>query len=108
LIHIEGKRLVMPKLWIPVIRRALFEINVALWSGLIAALCVFGLFIAPNIKDYQAAYEAERAAEASSENDLYCRRWHFVPGTDAYRSCLDDLHALRKSIENKLAAEYAF
>ena len=98
----------MPGLWILIIRRACFEINVALWSALIAALCIFGLFIAPNIRNYQAAYEAESAVERSSENDLYCRRWHFAPGTEAYRSCLDDLHALRKSIENRLAAEYAF
>ena len=98
----------MIELWMLIIRRAHFEINVALWSGLTAALCIFGLFIAPNIRNYQAAYEAEKATEISFENDQYCRRWHFAPGTDAYRSCLDDLHALRKSIENRLEAENAF
>jgi hypothetical protein len=89
-------------------RRLHFEINLALWSGLIAFLIVFGLFVAPNVRAYQAAYQASKASEQSSQNDMYCRRWNFVPGTEAYRSCLDDLYALRMSIENKLATENDF
>jgi hypothetical protein len=84
------------------------EINLALWSGLIAALIMFGLFVAPNMKALQADWQAARAAELSSENDSYCRRWRFVPGTHDYRSCLDDLHALRSSIEKRFAAENDF
>lgn len=98
----------MPEKWMQLIRRLHFEINLALWSGLIAFLVVFGLFVAPKIKASQAAWQAARAAELSSENDMYCRRWHFVPGTAAYRSCLDDLHALRSSIENRLTVESDF
>jgi hypothetical protein len=95
----------MPEKWMPLIRRMHFEINLALWSGLVAFLIMFGLFVSPNIRAYQAAYQAVRASELSSENDMYCRRWNFLPGTTAYRSCLDDLHALRKSIDNRAAAD---
>ncbi len=102
------KALVMLEKWMPLIRRMRFETNLMLWSGLIGFLIVFGLFVAPNIMAYQAAYEAVRTSELSSENDIYCRRWNFVPGTSAYRSCLDDLHTLRKSIENRAAAENDF
>jgi hypothetical protein len=91
--------------WMPLIRRLHFEINLALWSGLVASLIMFGVFVAPNIRAYQVAYEAVRASELSSENDMYCRRWNFIPGSNAYRSCLDDLHALRKSIEKRAAAD---
>jgi hypothetical protein len=89
----------------PIIRRLHFEINLALWSGLIAILMMFSLFVAPNIRATQAAYEAARASQASSENDMYCRRWNFTPGTVPYRSCLDDLLTLRASIEKRLAEE---
>ncbi len=98
----------MPEKWMLLVRRLQFETNLLLWSGLIAFLVTFGLFLGPNIRAYQAAFEAVRASELSSENDMYCRRWNFVPGTNAYRSCLDDLHTLRKSIENRAAAENDF
>jgi hypothetical protein len=92
----------------PVIRTLHFEANLALWSGLIAFLIMFGFFVAPNIRAYQAAAEAEKRSELSAENDMYCRRWNFVPGTAAYRACLDDLQALRTSIERRLAFENNF
>jgi hypothetical protein len=92
----------------PLIRHLHFEINLALWSGLVAFLIMFTVFVAPNLRAYQAAYEAVRASEISSENDMYCRRWNFIAGTNAYRSCLDDLHTLRKSIENEAATENVF
>jgi hypothetical protein len=103
------KGLAMSEKWMPLlVRRLHFEINLLLWSGLIAFLIIFGLFMAPNIRAYQAAYEAVRASELSAENDVYCRRWNFVRGTNPYRSCLDDLHSLRKSIEKRAAAENDF
>jgi hypothetical protein len=98
----------MPEKWMLLVRRLQSETNLLLWSGLIAFLIIFGLFLGPNIRAYQAAFEAVRASELSSENDMYCRRWNFVPGTNAYRSCLDDLYTLRKSIENRAAAENDF
>jgi hypothetical protein len=103
-----GKRLAMSKNWMPLIRRLHFEIHLAFCSGMVALLIMFALFVAPNIRAYQAAYEAVRASELSSENDMYCRRWNFIAGTNAYRSCLDDLHTLRKSIENRAADENDF
>ena len=98
----------MSEKWMPVVQRLHFETNVALWSGLIAFLIVFGLFVVPDITKYQAAYQAAKASQVSSENDAYCRRWNFVRGTGAYRSCLDDLQTLRNSIEKKLVADTDF
>jgi hypothetical protein len=66
------------------------------------------LFVAPNIRAYQAAWQAARASEISSENDLFCRHWNFVPGSMAYRSCLEDLQTLRESIARRLAEERDF
>jgi hypothetical protein len=98
----------MPDNLMPLIRRLHFEINLALWSGLIAFLIMFGLFVAPNMRASQAAWQAAHEVESSSENDVYCRRWNFVPGTAAYRSCLDDLHALRDTMAKRLIAENDF
>src|SRR5512142_2799172 len=98
----------MSEKWMLLVRHLHFETNLLLWSGLIAFLVIFGLFLEPNIRAYQAAFEAVRSSELSSENDMYCRRWNFVRGTNAYRSCLDDLHSLRKSIEKRAAAENDF
>jgi hypothetical protein len=98
----------MAKQWMPIIQRLHFQINLMLWSGLVAFLIVFGLFFAPNIRANQAAWQITRAAEISSENDVYCRRWNFTPSTDEYRSCLDDLHGLRNSIEKRSAEDMDF
>jgi hypothetical protein len=91
--------------WMPVIQRLHLEMNLMLWSGLVAFLILFGLFVAPHMRANQAAWQAARASEISSENDLYCRRWNFTPGTDKYQSCLDDLHGLRKSIEKRFVED---
>jgi hypothetical protein len=92
----------------PIIQRLHFEVNLLIWSGVVSFLIVFGLFVALNIRANQAAWQAARAAEVSSENDVYCRHWNFNPGTDEYRSCLDDLHGLRKSIEKRFVEDNEF
>jgi hypothetical protein len=98
----------MLKQWMPPIGRVYDQINTALWGGLIAFLLFFAVVVLPHVKKDQAAYEAGVAAEISAENDSYCRRFRFVPATDAYRSCLDDLQRLRMSIEKRVAADYEF
>lgn len=98
----------MPLNWMPLMRRMHHEINTALWACLIAALVFFTVFTFPHIKERQAAYEANVAAEISAENDAYCRRFNLVPVTDAYRSCLDDLQRLRMSIAKRIAADFDF
>jgi hypothetical protein len=91
--------------WISLARRLYDEAHIALWAGLVAFLIMFGLFVAPNLRATQAAWQAHKDAELSAENDMLCRRWNFVPGTNAYRSCLDDLQMLRASIDKRRADE---
>lgn len=90
----------------PLLQRLHTELNKALWAGLTAALIFFGAVTLPHIKENQAAYRLAEETEISAGNDLYCRRWNFVPGTQAYRACLDDLTTLRASIA-RTAAEQA-
>ena len=77
-------------------------------GGPIAFFLFFTVVVFPYVKKNQAAYEAGVAAEISAENNSYCRRFRFVPATDAYRSCLDDLLRLRISVEKRVAADYEF
>jgi hypothetical protein len=93
---------------LPVIQRVHTDVNKALWTSLTAVLIFFAFFTLPRIEQNQAAYRTAKAAEISAENDVYCRRWKFVPGTDAYRSCLDDLQTLRASTEKRFNEEYDF
>jgi hypothetical protein len=98
----------MTEQWMPAIRRVYDHINTALWGGLIAFLLFFVVAILPYVKEGRAAYEAKLAADTSAENDSYCRRFHLIPATDAYRSCLDDLQRLRISVEKRVAADFEF
>src|SRR3569832_302206 len=84
------------------------EINKALWASLTAFVIFFAVFVLPGIRQHQAAYQAALSSEISAEEDYYCRRFTFVPGTSAYRSCLDDLQSLRTSAEKRFAAEFDF
>jgi len=98
----------MAEQWMPLIRRVYEEINTALWGGLVAFLLYFVVAVLPYMEESQAAYQARLAAETSNENDTYCRRFHLVPATDAYRSCLDDLQRLRISVEQRVSADFEF
>ena len=93
---------------LPIIQRVHTDVNKALWTGLITVLIFFAVFTLPHIEQNQAAHRAAEAAEILTENDAYCRHWNFVPGTNAYRSCLDDVQTLRASIEKRLNEEYEF
>jgi hypothetical protein len=93
---------------IPLLRRIYADINAALWSALAAGIFLFAVVTLPHIKENAAAYRMAQDADVSAENDLYCRRWKFIVGTAAYRSCLDDLNALRASIEKRLAEQDEF
>ena len=90
------------------IQRVYEHINTALWGGLVAALLFFAVVVLPHVQKGRAAYEAQVKAQVSAENDTYCRRFQFVPGTQGYRSCLDDLQSLRKSVEKRIAADFEF
>ena len=94
--------------WIKLIGRVYDEINIALWAGLLSFLLFFSIVLLPQLKEGRSAYEARLAGEISSESDFYCRRFMFAPGTNAYRSCLDDLGRLRTSVEKRIAADLAF
>ena len=91
---------------LPFVQRVHAEINTALVAGSAAVLVFFVVFTLPYIHQNQAAYRAAEATEISAENDAYCRRWNFMPGTDVYRSCLDDLQTLRGSIEKRVLEDY--
>jgi hypothetical protein len=93
---------------LPVIERLHTEVNTALWAGLTAFLIFFSVVTLPRIEQNQAAYRVAQATEISAENDSYCRHWKFLPGTDVYRSCLDDLQTLRNSIEKRVLEDYEF
>ncbi|MGN6590467.1 MAG: hypothetical protein ACTHKE_09270 [Sphingomicrobium sp.] len=92
------------KAWV---QRAYDQVHAALWAGLVALILLYPIVL-PQMRERWAAYEAQVAAETSAENDSYCRRFQFIPATNAYRSCLDDLQRLRASIEKRLAADYDF
>jgi len=89
-------------------RRVQVETSRALWAALTATLIFFTVFTLPHIRENQTAYRIAHEAEISAENDAYCRRWNFAPGTDVYRSCLNDVIALRASIKKTLADELDF
>ena len=97
----------MTKTSVPLIQRLYDEVHRALWAGLVAIFLCFPIML-PRLQESRAAYEAQVATEISAENDFYCRRFQFIPGTEAYRSCLDDLGILRASAEKRLAADYEF
>jgi len=97
----QGKKMTL-------LRSLYWEINKALWASLTAFVIFFAVLVLPNIRQHQAAYRAALSSEISAEADYYCRRFTFVPGTSAYRSCLDDLQSLRASTEKRIAAEVDF
>ena len=84
----------------------------SLYREINASLTAFGIFFAvtvlPGIRQHQAAYQAALSSKISAEADYYCRRFTFVPGTSAYRSCLDDLQSLRASAQKRLVPELDF
>jgi hypothetical protein len=84
------------------------QTNRALWGALTAFLIFFGVAVLPHIRENQAAYRVAQDADISAESDAYCRRWKFVPSTNDYRSCLEDVAALRASIQTRIANEFAF
>jgi hypothetical protein len=84
------------------------EINRALWASLTAFLIFFVAFVLPGLRAHQADYQAALSSEISADADYYCRRFSFLPGTIAYRSCLDDLQSLRASVQKRLNADYDF
>jgi hypothetical protein len=90
------------------LRSVYCEINKILWASLTAFVIFFAVVVLPGMRQHQAAYQAALSSEISAEADYYCRRFTFVPGTGAYRSCLDDLHSLRVSAQKRLAAEFDF
>ena len=93
---------------ITLLRSLYWEINKALWASLTAFVIFFAVLVLPGIREHQAAYQAALSSKLSAEADYYCRRFTFVPGTLAYRSCLDDLQSLRASAEKRFAAEFDF
>ena len=93
---------------ITLLRSLYWEINMALWASLTAFVIFFAVAVLPGIREHQAAYQAALSSEISAEADYYCRRFTFVPGTLAYRSCLDDLQSLRASAQKRLAAQLDF
>ena len=97
----QGKKMTL-------LRGLYWEINTALWAGLTAFVIFFAVLVLPGIRQHQAAYQAALSSKISAEADYYCRRFTFVPGTSAYRSCLDDLQSLRASAERRIAAEFDF
>jgi len=75
---------------------------------LTAFVIFFAVLVLPSIRQHQAAYQAALSSKISAEADYYCRRFTFVPGTSAYRSCLDDLQSLRASAQKRLVPELDF
>jgi len=97
----EGKKMTL-------LRSLYWEINKALWASLTAFVIFFAVLVLPGIRQHQAAYQAALSSKISAEADYYCRRFTFVPGTRAYRSCLDDLQSLRASAQKRLVPELDF
>jgi len=97
----EGKKMTL-------LRSLYWEINKALWASLTAFVIFFAVLVLPGIRQHQAAYQAALSSKISAEADYYCRRFTFVPGTSAYRSCLDDLQSLRASAQKRLVPELDF
>jgi hypothetical protein len=78
------------------------QINIAFWSLFVAFSITFFAFLLPHVRAAQASHLAAVDAEISAENNRYCGHWGFHPGTNEYRSCLDDLQQLRASIRKRL------
>ena len=97
----QGKKMTL-------LRSLYWEINKALRASLTAFVIFFAVLVLPGIREHQAAYQAALSSKLSAEADYYCRRFTFVPGTSAYRSCLDDLQSLRASAEKRFAADFEF
>jgi len=97
----QGKKMTL-------LRSLYWEINTALWASLTGFVIFFAVLVLPGIRQHQAAYQAALSSKLSAEADYYCRRFTFVPGTSAYRSCLDDLQSLRASAQKRLVPELDF
>jgi hypothetical protein len=80
----------------------------ALWGGLGAALIIFIIFTLAFAKERQTASEALEAAEMAAQNDHYCQRFNFIPGTENHRSCVDEIQSLRASIQKRTDEKYSF
>lgn len=86
-----------------IVLRIYDQVNLALWSALVAFLIFCAFVIAPKMPRYRADALAARAAARESEDAFYCRRWQLSEGTASYARCMSDLLEFRRSIERQLA-----
>lgn len=89
-----------------VLRQTHWNVELALFSMLIAGLVLFVVLVLPRMPQARAKYEAERAAQIEAEHDFYCRRWRMTRGSEIYRGCMADLQRFRRSVEKQLAEDF--
>lgn len=83
-------------------------VEFALWSGLIAVVILFTVFVLPRLPEIRRQQEAARLLQIEAEQQFYCHRLGNSPGTDAFGRCIIELQAYRKSIEKRLAEDAEF
>lgn len=93
--------------------RAIFQrtydtVETALWSGLVAFVIYFAIFIAPQIPKNQAIQEAARLHAIAEEHAFYCEKWGKHAGTREHALCALDLQAYRAKVERQFVEFTSF
>jgi hypothetical protein len=88
-----------------VVRKVYDNVELALWSGLIAFMICFAVFLAPSLPDMARRADAARAVQAAEDNRSYCEKWGMKRGTREHALCAADLYELRRKIQQEFADE---
>lgn len=83
-------------------------VETALWSGLVAFVVYFVVFIAPQMPKNRAIEEAARLHAIAAEHDYYCEKWAKPAGTREHALCVLDLQEFRSNIEHEFSETNSF
>lgn len=78
------------------------NVEIGLWSILLAFVIFFIVFVVPILPAMRAQYQRVRAREIADENALYCKRLNMKVGTQTYNDCLLVLGDFRLKVEQRI------
>ena len=88
-----------------IVRKIHGNVELALWSTLLAFLICVMTFVASSWPDASLRAESARTFKAAQDNRFYCEKWGLKRGTLEYEVCTTDLYELRKKIGEDFADE---
>lgn len=80
-------------------------VHLALWSGLVAFVIWFCVFVLPGMALLQAEAQAKLILEQAADDRHYCTKWGFAPGTQKHAACILDLEEFRTKIYRRVSDE---